>query len=58
MTAKLRSGEMAEGSGEICCQEKRDAPPDLLTVPLPLIASIGRFEDYQVFVETTGEYAG
>jgi len=59
MTAKLlkRSIEMAEGSRrKYAMGEGAIAPPDLLTVAIAINPSIGRFEDYQVFVETTGEY--
>jgi inosine-uridine nucleoside N-ribohydrolase len=59
MTAKLlkRSIEMAEGSRrKYAMGEGAIAPPDLLTVAIAIDPSIGKFEDYQVFVETTGEY--
>ncbi len=59
MTAKLlkRSIEMAEGSRrKYAMGEGAIAPPDLLTVAIALDPSIGKFENYQGFVETTGEY--
>ncbi len=59
MTAKLlkRSIEMAEGSRrKYAMGEDAIAPPDMLTVAIAIDPSIGRFEEYQVFVETTGEY--
>ena len=59
MTAKLlkRSLEMAEGSRrKYAMGEGAIAPPDLLTVAIMIDPAIGKFEDYQVFVETTGEY--
>ncbi len=59
MTAKLlkRSIEMAEGSRrKYAMGEGAIAPPDLLTVAVTIDPSIGKFKDYQVFVETTGEY--
>jgi len=59
MTAKLlkRSIEMAEGSRrKYAMGEGAIAPPDLLTVAIAIDPSIGSFENYQVFIETTGEY--
>lgn len=59
MTAKLlkRSVEMAEGSRrKYAMGEGAIAPPDLLTVAIAIDPSFGKFEEYQVFVETTGEY--
>ena len=59
MTAKLlkRSIEMAEGSRrKYAMGEGAIAPPDLLTVAIAIDPSIGRFDNYQVFIETTGEY--
>ncbi len=59
MTAKLlqRSIEMAEGSRrKYAMGEGAIAPPDLLTIAIAIDPTIGKFENYQVFVETTGEY--
>jgi inosine-uridine nucleoside N-ribohydrolase len=59
MAAKLlkRSVEMAEGSRrKYAMGEGAIAPPDLLTVAVAIDTTIGKFTDYQVFVETTGEY--
>jgi inosine-uridine nucleoside N-ribohydrolase len=59
MAGKLlnRSIEMAEGSRrKYAMGEGAVAPPDLLTVALAIDPSIGRFEPYQVFVETNGQY--
>ena len=52
-----RSIEMAEGSRrKYAMGEGVVAPPDLLTAALAIDPSIGQFENYQVFVETTGQY--
>ena len=59
MAGKLlnRSIEMAEGSRRKYAMGKGAvAPPDLLTIALAIDPTIGRFENYQVFVETTGQY--
>jgi inosine-uridine nucleoside N-ribohydrolase len=32
------------------------APPDLLTIALAIDPSIGHFENFQVYVETAGQY--
>lgn len=59
MAGKLlnRSIEMAEGSRrKYAMGEGAVAPPDLLTIALAIDPTIGRFENYQVFVETTGQY--
>jgi len=59
MTSKLlkRSIEMAEGSRrKYAMGEGAIAPPDMLTVAIAIDPTIGKFEDYQVFVETVGEY--
>ncbi len=59
MAGKLldRSIEMAEGSRrKYAMGEGAVAPPDLLTIALVIDPSIGRFENYQVFVETDGRY--
>ncbi|MDP2966411.1 MAG: nucleoside hydrolase [Pelolinea sp.] len=59
MAAKLikQTIEMAEGSRrKYSMGEGAVAPPDLLTVAIAINPSIGQFENYQVFVETTGEY--
>jgi inosine-uridine nucleoside N-ribohydrolase len=52
-----RSIEMAEGSRrKYAMGEGAIAPPDLLTVAIAIDPTIGKFENYQVFVETAGEY--
>jgi len=52
-----RSIEMAEGSRrKYAMGEGAVAPPDLLTIALAIDPSIGHFENYQVFVETSGQY--
>lgn len=59
MAGKLlnRSIEMAEGSRrKYAMGEGAVAPPDLLTIALAIDPSIGHFENYQVFVETSGQY--
>jgi inosine-uridine nucleoside N-ribohydrolase len=59
MAGKLlnRSIEMAEGSRrKYAMGEGAVAPPDLLTIALAIDPSIGHFENFQVFVETTGQY--
>lgn len=59
MAGKLlnRSIAMAEGSRrKYAMGEGAVAPPDLLTIALAIDSTIGRFENYQVFVETTGQY--
>ena len=59
MAGKLlnRSIEMAEGSRrKYAMGEGTVAPPDLLTIALAIDPSIGHFENYQVFVETAGQY--
>ena len=59
MAGKLlnRSIEMAEGSRrKYAMGEGAVAPPDLLTIALAIDPSIGHFENYQVFVETAGQY--
>ena len=59
MAGKLlnRSIEMAEGSRrKYAMGEGAVAPPDLLTIALAIDPSIGHFEHYQVFVETTGQF--
>jgi inosine-uridine nucleoside N-ribohydrolase len=59
MAGKLlnRSIEMAEGSRrKYAMGEGAVAPPDLLTIALAIDPSLGYFENYQVFVETTGQY--
>lgn len=59
MTAKLmkRTIELAEGSRrQYTMGEGAVAPPDLLTVAIAIDPTIGKFENYQVFVEMTGEY--
>ena len=32
------------------------APPDLLTIAIAIDPSVGEFQDFQVFVETSGQY--
>jgi inosine-uridine nucleoside N-ribohydrolase len=59
MAAKIlyRSLEMAEGSRrKYAMGAGAVAPPDLLTIAIAIDPSIGQFEDYQVFVETNGQY--
>lgn len=59
MAGKLlnRSIEMAEGSRrKYAMGEGAFAPPDLLTIALAIDPSIGYFEKYQVYVETSGQY--
>jgi inosine-uridine nucleoside N-ribohydrolase len=59
MMAKLmrRTIEMADGSKrKYAMGEGSVAPPDLLTVALAINPTFGVFENYQVFIETKGEY--
>jgi inosine-uridine nucleoside N-ribohydrolase len=59
MTAILmrKTIEMAEGSRrKYAMGEGAVAPPDLLTVAIAIDSAIGKFENYQVFIETTGQY--
>jgi inosine-uridine nucleoside N-ribohydrolase len=59
MTAKLmkQTIKMAQGSRrKYAMGEGAVAPPDLLTVAIAIDPTIGNYEHYQVFVETTGEY--
>jgi inosine-uridine nucleoside N-ribohydrolase len=59
MTAILmiKTIEMAEGSRrKYAMGEGAVAPPDLLTVAIAIDPAIGNFENYRVFVETTGQY--
>ena len=59
MAAKIlhRSLEMANGSRrKYAMGEGAVAPPDLLTIAIAIDPSIGRFEDFQVFVEINGQY--
>jgi inosine-uridine nucleoside N-ribohydrolase len=59
MAGKLlnRSIEMAEGSRrKYAMGEGAVAPPDLLTIALAIDPSIGHFENFQVYVETAGQY--
>ena len=53
----LRTLDMARGSRRLYAMgEGAISPPDLLTVALVLDPSIGQFENYQVRVETQGQY--
>lgn len=59
MAGKLleRTIEMADSSRrKYAMGEGAVAPPDLLTMAIAVDPSIGRFENYQVFVETIGQY--
>lgn len=59
MAAKImrRTIEMAAGSRRrYAMGEGAVSPPDLLTVALAIDPSIGQFEQYQVRVETLGQY--
>ena len=59
MAARImhRTIEMAAGSRRrYAMGEGAVSPPDLLTVALAIDPSIGHFEDYQVCVETFGQY--
>jgi inosine-uridine nucleoside N-ribohydrolase len=59
MAAKIldRSLEMAEGSRrKYAMGEGAIAPPDLLTIAIAIDPSVGEFQDFQVFVETSGQY--
>ena len=59
MAAKIfhRSLEMANRSRrKYAMGEGAVAPPDLLTIAIAIDPSIGRFEDFQVFVEINGQY--
>ncbi|HUV15440.1 MAG TPA: nucleoside hydrolase [Pelolinea sp.] len=52
-----RSIEMAEGSRrKYAMGEGAVAPPDLLTIAVTIDPGIGHYENYQVFVETAGQY--
>jgi len=53
----LRTLDMARGSRRLYAMgEGAISPPDLLTVAMVLDPSIGQFENYQVRVETQGQY--
>ena len=59
MASKIlyRSLEMAEGSRrKYAMGEGAVAPPDLLTIAVVIDPTIGDFQNFQVFVETSGQY--